>query len=485
MDKKQEYSSIDLHHHSKYSYEAPKATLPVKEILEYYRQLAETKNERVIEDGKEKLLPKRVAFSICDHDSSEGAYYAWKYINENPQKYKGFDFIPGIELGVNCHRALVYSDPSHRDDKYVFKHMHILAHAKPGKEKEFFKKTFAISILNKMVIDPDKNNVYDKSVIALEKQQKQNKYISIGGQILAGRNMLFDKYSVKIPFDKYLSCVKDGASYEEIRNIFLEVSFKYIVSHTNAFNKKTKGEALQEISRAISYKQNINNSRPIPIFPKKPQIIQDLVSLNKIDILELNEILGDSATICFAHPHTLGIHNKTNIAVKDFKDVDISILPPEVQEKINNKLNNPNEFANGWFSTNDIMDTTGKYKIKGDWLGLVCFQIFYNKLLEKGVKIDGFEMTRTYDRKDKMEKVLDVVMDKYNLAVSYGTDDHFNSEDKYYFEDLKNRPESVKKESYFSSHNMFATESSYFKLNRSGKEKLKPEENEVTFMFTK
>lgn len=47
MDKKQEYSTIDLHNHSKYSFEVPKATLTVKDILDYYCQLAEVKEKKL------------------------------------------------------------------------------------------------------------------------------------------------------------------------------------------------------------------------------------------------------------------------------------------------------------------------------------------------------------------------------------------------------------------------------------------------------
>ena len=63
---KTKYSAIDLHQHSKYSYEAPKATLLVKDILQYYRQLGETKFERVNVDGKEVLINKKVKLDYKD-----------------------------------------------------------------------------------------------------------------------------------------------------------------------------------------------------------------------------------------------------------------------------------------------------------------------------------------------------------------------------------------------------------------------------------
>ena len=70
-------------------------------------------------------------------------------------------------------------------------------------------------------------------------------------------------------------------------------------------------------------------------------------------------------------------------------------------------------------------------------------------------------------------------MDKYNLAISYGTDSHFNEDDEYYFKDK--HTENIIKKPYFDPQKMFCTQSSYFKLNRSGKERLSQEENSVSF----
>ena len=478
MDKTK-YSAIDLHQHSKYSYEAPKATLLVKDILQYYRQLGETKFERVNVDGKEVLINKKVAFSITDHDSSEGAYYAWKQINKEPEKYTNVDFIPGIELNVDCGRVLTYPDEANNDEKYVFKGMHLLAHAKPGKEKEFFKRTIAISLLNKMVIDPN-TLIYNQKILAKTKEEKQTTFISIGGQILAARNLIFEKFNVKIPYDCYLPCIKEGASYTEIRNIFIDETYNYIKSHSNYFNELSVQQAKNQISKIIT-KKDIKGNQPYIVFPSTPQIISDLHSLNKIDILEIPKILGDCATTCFAHPYTLKIHKNTKIAVKDFLNVDISMLPDNVKNIIKSKLNNEQELKNGYFSTADIMVDAGhkKYYVNGDKLNLVAFQIMYNNLLKKGVKIDGYEIQDYSNKNNLLETVLNVAMDKYNFAISYGTDSHFNKDDEYYFKD---KPiENNNKKSYFDHRKMYCTQSSYFKLNRSGKSELSQEENSVSF----
>lgn len=496
MDKNQEYSSIDLHHHSKYSYEAPKATLIVKEILEYYRLLAESKYDRVMEDGKEKLITKRAAFSIDDHNSSEGSYIAWKTINKNPERYKGFDFIPGIELGVDCSNVLSYHDNVNGDDKYVFKGMHLLAHAKPGREEEFFKRTWAISMLNKMVIKPEfeeingkqvvKNNTsfYNKNIIANSNEEKQTQYISIGGQILAARNLVAKKYGVLVPYGKYVPCMKDGASYEEVRDIFLEQTYNYITNKCDAFNNCTKQDVISKISNTISY-INMPDGKRDAIFPKKPQVVADLHNLNRVDILEIPKLLGDCATTCFAHPYTLQIHKNTAIPVKALQNVDISMLPDDVKKTINDKLADPQQVATGYFQPSEILHVNKKgCRILGDGAGNVTFQILNNQLLEKGVKIDGYEITNKHYKWNKLEETLNVVMDKYNMAVSFGTDDHFNEEDKFYYRDIKQKDPNSKKESYFSYYKTLATESSYFKLNRSGKDKLDVEENSFTLKNT-
>ena len=475
---KNSYSAIDLHQHSKYSYEAPKATLRVKDILEYYRQLAETRAEWA-ENGN---LDKKVAFSITDHDSSEGAFIAWSKINQEPEKYKGIEFIPGIEFSVNCSRVLSYPDIKNNDEKFVFKGMHLLAHAKPGREKEFFKRTRTISLLSKMVIDPRKL-VYDPKIIANSKLEKQNKYISIGGQMLAARNLIFEKCKVKVPYDCYLPCVKEGATYAQIRDIFIEETYKYIKEHSKYFDGYSELGAKTKISEIISKKES-KHETPFNIFPAKPQIIKDLHSLNKIDILEIPKILGDCATTCFAHPYTLKIHTNTQIPVKSLFNVDISTLPNYIRNRINKKLNDKYEFENGSFSLNDIMvnDSRQGYTINGDKCNIVAFQIFFNSLIRKGVHINGFEIQDQYIKENCLEEVLKIAMDKYNLAISFGSDEHFNNDDEYFFKDKPKGKDTIRK-SYFDFNNMLCTKSSYFKLNRSGKEKLNKEENTVSFQL--
>lgn len=314
-----------------------------------------------------------------------------------------------------------------------------------------------------------------KNVVAYSNEDKQTQYISVGGQILAARNLIANKYGVKIPYDSLKACIKEGASYTEIRNIFIDICYNHL-KDTEKFSNLDVEIALQKISNAIKYNPNANNQYQ-PIFPVTPKPIADLYNLNKIDILELNDILGDSATTCFAHPYTLKIHKNTAIPVKNFENVDISMLPQEVQNIINSKLNNPNEFKNGFFEPEEILTTTKHgCRILGDSADLVAFQMLYNELIKQGIKLDGFEINHFYNT-HSLATAMDLLVDKYDLKLSFGTDDHFNQEDKYFFQDIHGES---KKQSYFSRHEILAIESAYLKLNRSGKDNIEQEENSFT-----
>ena len=301
--------------------------------------------------------------------------------------------------------------------------------------------------------------------------------------MLAARNLIFEKCKVKVPYDCYLPCVKEGATYAQIRDIFIEETYKYIKEHSKYFDAYSELGANTKSSEIISKKES-KHETPFTIFPAKPQIIKDLHSLNKIDILEIPKILGDCATTCFAHPYTLKIHTNTQIPVKSLFNVDISTLPDYIRNRINKKLNDKYEFENGSFSLNDIMvnDSRQGYIINGDKCNMVAFQIFYNSLIRKGVHIDGFEIQDQYIKENSLEEVLKIAMDKYNLAISFGSDEHFNNDDEYFFKDKPKGKDTIRK-SYFDFNNMLCTKSSYFKLNRSGKEKLNKEENTVSFQL--
>ena len=80
-------------------------------------------------------------------------------------------------------------------------------------------------------------------------------------------------------------------------------------------------------------------------------------------------------------------------------------------------------------------------------------------------------------------KALDLLVDKYGFKLSFGTDDHFNEDDKHFFKDISGECDDPKKRTYFSHHKMLTIESSYLKLNRFGKKKLKKDDNEIVINF--
>jgi len=472
-DKKDEtkvYGLIDLHNHSAMSFEPPKATMQVEDILEYYELLGE-------------MLDERVSFSITDHDSSLGALEAVKLISNNPKKYFMLDFIPGMELNVSLNKVFTYTDPKYGDKKYLFKSCHMLVHAKKGREEEFLRRTHTFSILSHMEIrkpnyiyNPAKA-IYKKGVHCRAENDICN-FLPIGKQILAARNLLCQKYDVYIPYDVYKPCATDGLTYNQIRDIFVEETAKFLKANCYSLHNKDLKTLIDTIGKDISYRKSIvNPSIQCAIFPTSPFAGFNLEGLSRIDIRDIRKMVGSSATLCYAHPHTIKFHKETSIPVKLFKDVDISSLPENIQKQINKKLNNPNEFANGFFSKDIIATFDKRSGIIGDKSEIVKFQILDKLVKMQDIKVEGFEFIPKYVNKD-MEHILDVVVDKCKLAVDYGTDKHYNRKDESYINKNPNPNNS-----YLDDYNGYVIESPYHKLNRLGK--VNEEENSFSIKLTR
>ncbi|HBB45012.1 MAG TPA: hypothetical protein DCZ34_02695 [Clostridiales bacterium] len=470
-DASREYGLIDLHNHSIMSFEPPKATMPVEDMLEYYELMGE-------------VTGKKVSFAITDHDSSLGALKAVKTIAQNPKKYFMLDFIPGMELNVSLNKVFTYTDPRYGDKKYLFKSCHMLVHAKRGREEEFLRRTHTFSVLSHMEIkkpansnDPSKM-VYKRGVHCRAENDVSN-FLPVGKQILAARNLLCQKYDIYIPYDIYKPCLADGLTYNQMRNIFVEESAKFLSSKCPALYGRDEKILGNMISKEIAGRRSpINPSLHSSIFPTNPFDGFNLEGLARIDIRDIRKMVGDSATLCYAHPHTISLHKDTAIPVKLFKNIDISSLPEDVQKQITDKLNDPVEFESGYFSKADIMGTFGKREgIIGDRSGIVKFQLLDELVKMQGIKVEGFEFVPKYVKGD-MEHILDVVMDRCNLAVDYGTDKHYNQKDESYINKNPN-PNNT----YFDDYNAYVIESPYHKLNRLGK--LDTEENSFSIRVTR
>ncbi len=423
-----EYTVIDLHNHSAYSEEHPLTTFDETQILEYFEQVA-------------KIAGKKVCFAITDHDTSLGAWAVYHELKNNKDKYPHVDFVPGMELNVSLEKVLTYNDKDFDNPSFVFKKCHILIHAKKGKEEEFFKRT------------------YQYSEIAHKSLLYNGKYVNVGQQLLAARNKLCEVYDIRIPLHLYKDCINNG-DFDSIRNNFIDQTLKYLSEHKN-------------LNSNIFLAQEIDN-HICKLFPNVPRYFNDFGYYRRFNILEINSLLNGCATICYAHPQTLQMKQMAQIPVKAFKGVDISSLNTKIQHIIREKLSNPNEFENGFFTQKDILHDKG---ILSDNTGIVKLQILHNQLLKHGIKVDGYELTsnslktkESLNNKSRFEILADVIVDKCHLLLNYGSDKHYNDDDK---------KQLISGEVDYYTKQKRTLENPYLKYNRLGRQ-LTNEENSFT-----
>lgn len=461
-----EYSIIYLHNHSKRSYEyneePNRATLEVENILQYYRQLAET-------------TYKKVAFSITDHDSCMGSVDAMCLIQKNPEKYQNITFVPGMEINVSLDHVIKYPDPRHNDEKYVFKKMHLLVHAKKGRAKEFFDCAIDYSKLSHMQLKKGANAVYDPKIHP--KTNELNSYIPIGKQILASRNILCDKYNIRIPFSVYKNCTKAGLTYIQIRDTFINETYNYLTKNTKIFQNYTKQQAFAEMDTSISSRYNAADRRNDDIFPQQKLFRQEsTMALARFDIRDLNETFGDCATFCYAHPDTISVRKDMQIPVKAFENIDLFFLSNNAQQMINNKLKNKQELEHGFIDARNIEALDSNFHFKD-----FKFQLLHANLKKMGINIEGCSVT-LHDVKDftKLSNKLDTLMDKNKLYINFETDKHFSEKDLFYVDGSAMTRFS---QNYLSEYKTRNIENPYLKYNRNGK--VKEEENSITFQLVK
>lgn len=420
-----EYAVIDLHNHSKYSEEYPKTTFDEFEILNYFEQVAENANQKV-------------CFAVTDHDTALGAFMVYSEFIKNKDRYPLVEFVPGMELNMSLERVATYDDALLKNPTFVFKKCHMIIHAKKGREKEFFARSYLYSNL------------------AHKKISVHHEVINIGKQILAARNKLSEIYSIYIPLSLYKNCASDN-TFKGCRTNFLEKTIDFLMEN----NKTTSRiSALDEVSRIIER-----------LFPDVPKNINDFGYYGRFNVFDLKPMFDDCVTICYAHPQTLSFKKFVKIPVKLFENVDISTLPNDIQQKINKKLQDEQQFKNGFFTQQDILHPNG---IIGDYTGLVKLQILNNQLKKYNIKIDGYELTTqtTSHSENKVifEKIADVVVDKMNLYLNFGTDKHYDDADKMLMFNNNTK--------YYETHKR-TKENPYLKYNRLDRQ-LTNEENSFT-----
>ncbi len=420
-----EYAVIDLHNHSKYSEEFPKTTFNEREILSFFEQIGKKQN-------------KKVCFAVTDHDTALGAYLVYKELQKNRQKYPHVEFVPGMELNMSLERVLTYYEQPFTDPSFVFKKCHMLIHAKKGKEEEFFKRTFLYSTL-------------------AHKKIMHNKIaVNVGKQILAARYKLCETYSTRIPLSIYKQCAFEK-DLKKIREIFLNKTVDFLINNNKIQDINL---AKEEVSKVVG-----------KLYPSSPAFVDDFGYYGRFNVFEINKFLGDSATICYAHPKTLSFKAYSKIPVKLFKDVDVHTLPKEIQNRISKKLNDPKQVAEGYFTQQDILSKNG---IIGDWTGIVKLQLLHNELKKHNIKIDGYELTSktadTLKSRSVFVAIANYIVDNMHLYLNYGSDKHYDNIDKRAMFAGKNRYYQTQKRT---------VENPYLKFNRLNRQ-LTNDENSFT-----
>lgn len=463
--KNKSYGIVDLHNHSVNSFEPEKATYGAKKILDYFNMVAGIKNQDI-------------AVAITDHDSCLGALAGYQIIKNNPERYKNIVFVPGMEANINLGHIIKYKDEKYGDEKFVYKKMHFLIHAKKGMEEEFFKRTIVYSKLSHMFVS-NKSGKYFENDFPKDKNDTKY-YVNVGSQILATRGIMYEKYGVRIPLNDFACCVKEGLTYNEIRANAVNVLYDNLKAYPQ-FANKTEEIAKQEIGNEIKCKKDVKNpSQSKSIFPTTIIPNNCVDGLDRLEPQDIKEMVGNCATLCFAHPETICLHKDTQLPVSALIGVDISSLDKKVQDAINKKLNDKEQVKNGFFSVGDGVLTNLYNKkdsslkatvIDGDKSGIVKFQIINNALKKTGFEADGYELTkRALKKTEQFEQLVDTLVDKCGLLLNYGSDKHFNFNDDYQM-GISNQHNRKTNKFYNDEFTNNVIENPYLTLNQEGKVK--------------
>ena len=457
-------------------------------MIDLHRHFFETSELHLANLSPENFLKLHFAISniydidlytMCgNHDSTRFAKKVWDIYKSIPEeKRKNLHLYPQSEFNVSVNEILTYPDSKYGDDKYVFKKAHVLVAAKKGKEEEFFEKTRVFSSWSDMYIAryTNKELTYEGDLFDFDSDGKIKSKVSTGRSYLGmfnmgtllktARNILCAKYCKnvedRIPFDIYENTTQVGLTYSQIRQIFINDSYNYLVSkNLIPDTPEAKAQMIKDITQ-VSY--GVGSSRQIlPILPeftfekqkrfssqydKKYYPDSPEKSLSRLELRDFNLLFGDTAYYCVAHPETIKIRKGTGLPVSAFDGVDISHMPEHVRTEINKYLEIYKKFGKDHiFEPDDksgvlFSSTSGKNVfISKDYENLAIIQIVA-KNLDKTTKKYGFEIqgmeispfmfsktlkhSKQYNWKqfDTLVKLGKVV--NCNSAIG---DEHFNSE---------------------------------------------------------
>lgn len=392
------------------------------------------------------------------HDSTLWGKKVWDLYNKKPKLKEYLTIYPQSEFNVDIGQILTYQDEFVGDSKFVFKNIHMLVAAKKGMEEEFFKKTRVYSAWSNMYIKKNSKHYVFEGKIPKSKNDLEENYINIGEMMKAARNMLCYRYCIdprdRIPFDIYENTLQIGLTYAQIRERFLDASFKYLVSkglipNTGLARQKLSGNITKrpfledgQLKHADIFKPfieaDLQKARSYKEYKKLlPHFIGD--GFSRLQLADVPILFGKTAYTCVAHPKTIVIRKKTGLPVSAFDGVDISTLPEKKQLQIRKKLEIYKKTGKDYlFTVGDGTKVLFKRPsddyilIEGDFSGIVKDEIVLKYLdqytREFGFKIDGFEISPEMFSSDRPQnKRQKFAWDHFDLYAKYGKAVNCNS----------------------------------------------------------
>ena len=294
-----EYAFVDLHIHTVHSYEDG-ADLKVEELLDILSAMAEKED-------------KEICFSITDHENILGCIEAYNLIKSNPQKYSRLKFIPGIECNTSL-KDLELNSEGHS----VFRKCHLLAYD---------------------------YNLNDKNLLSYSKishltVSENGKKSIIGKLIISAKNKLEELHNEEIPFNYLLDCC-NFSTYDDVRNVFLNICSKYYQEDFNALSKQLNDE-----------------------FPPQFNVGKNALAKGKVSILQLIRMIKSAGgKVGIAHGKTIDMKNVSK------KDLDFCVFQKFV-ETLQDKSNNALDFVELFHNCNmsryifsKIYETAKKYNL--------------------------------------------------------------------------------------------------------------------------
>ena len=439
---------IDLHVHTLHSQER-RASLPVKDTLEYYQKLGERKGKRVI-------------IRINDHDTITGGVEAMEEFLNHREKYPNLFVIPGMECNVSLNYVLAYKKPNYIPDpnypdtddqyKFIFKTAHVgvapcLKDINGYKKWKSNKDLIVYSLLAKMNVDLSQDNgvYYLGNQIKNIRYADRDRLTNLGHQLIAIKNLIRKKYGVTIPYSTYYSCIQEGRKYKEIMHDFFEISVDYLQSHYDLFKSRSHDNVANSVKIMLAQELNATSKRfsklsvnqivrlfdnyPDSLLSKDKQNLHiQTGGLKRINFDELCDIIHDvGGFVDIDHPDLVfGMHTNAEIPTEFLKDIDFSVLYQQEYNNVTNLINSSAEV--------DLTRVLGGETLSKDRTGLIKLQILRKAMNQNGYKLTndmlGCEIPKKILKNTfYLEKIIDI-MEKNRVIPSIGYDKHMNHVDK-------------------------------------------------------